>query len=127
MKKRLRKKKRLGEFREWGREVSINLREGTSGEEFMDDFIEMIEDAKLCCGGGGRGMEWKMIVEIGISEREARLNLIRQWLESRGDVADWSVGDEFDLWHGYPDSRVKISPPADRAGVKRLGICSSSS
>jgi uncharacterized protein len=106
MKKRLRKKKRLGEFREWGREVSINLREGTSGEEFINDFIGMIEDAKLCCGGGGRGVEWKMVVELGTSDRETKWNVVRQWLESRRDIADWSVGYEFDLWHGCSDSRV---------------------
>ena len=105
MKKRLRKKKRLGEFREWGREVSINLREGTSGEEFIDDFIGMIEDAKLCCGGGGRGLNWKVIVELGTTETQTKWNLVRLWLESRSDVAEWSVGDEFDLWHGYSDSR----------------------
>lgn len=81
----------------------LKLREGVSGEDFMDDFIGMIEDAKLGCGGGGRGLNWKVIVELGTTETQAKWNLVRQWLESCGDVADWSVGDEFDLWHGHLD------------------------
>ena len=107
MRKRLRKKKRLGEFREWGREVTFRLSEGSPPEGFLDGFIEMIEAAGLSCGGGGSGQEWKLVVELGNGERAAKWDDVCRGLEARGDVFEWSAGPEFDLWHGEP-----ISPPS---------------
>lgn len=102
MKRRLRKKKRLGEFRELGREVTIRLKAGGSGEAFLDGLIEMVEDTGLCCGGGGGGQEWELVVELGSGEWAKKWAELSRRLDARDDVADWSAGPEFDLWHGGP-------------------------
>jgi uncharacterized protein YggL (DUF469 family) len=57
MRKRLRKKKRVGEFKELGFEVRAALRDGLSREEF-DSFVarwlNAVEARRLTFGGGGQ-------------------------------------------------------------------------
>jgi len=103
MKKRLRKKKHVGEFTEWGRQLVImrNRREGF--DAFLDAFIEEAVESNGCyCGGGGK--EDKLDVVVELSRRsdapDARVNRITAWLESRSDVETWRLGEEFDVWHG---------------------------
>ena len=56
MKKRLSKKKHLGEFRSWGCQIIITRINEEGLDEFLDDFIvEAIEANGLYCGGGGKG------------------------------------------------------------------------
>ena len=103
MKKRLRKKKHLGEFTEWGRQLVIlrNLKNGF--DEFLDAFIEeAIELNGCCCGGGGKENKLDVVVELGCrsDDPDARLKRITAWLDARSDVESWKVGEEFDLWHG---------------------------
>ena len=55
MKKRLRKKKHLGEFKELGFEVRGDLRPGLCGndlEAFVDRLIDVVEARSLAFGGG---------------------------------------------------------------------------
>ena len=55
MKKRLRKKKHLGEFKELGFEVRGDLRPGLSGndlEAFVDRLIDIVDARSLAFGGG---------------------------------------------------------------------------
>ncbi|NQT87852.1 DUF469 family protein, partial [bacterium] len=66
MKKRLRKKKCIGEFAEWGREVMVTLRSAADFDGFLDTFIEQaIEANGCCCGGGGKGDTLEFIVQLG--------------------------------------------------------------
>ena len=60
MKKRLRKKKHLGEFKQYGFELTIKLKPGHSVEEINDFYIPLldkIEEKSLSVGGGGNGLE----------------------------------------------------------------------
>ncbi len=107
MKKRLRKKKHYGEFREWGRQILI-FRNQTDGlDEFLDAFIEEAVEANGCyCGGGGSPEKLSFVIELGRRSDlpDARLERINAWLKSRTDIQNWEVGKEFDLWHGdYED------------------------
>jgi uncharacterized protein YggL (DUF469 family) len=55
VKKRLRKKKHLGEFKELGFEVRSDRRPGLSGndlEAFVDRLIDIVEARSLAFGGG---------------------------------------------------------------------------
>jgi len=55
MNRRLRKKKRVGEFKELGFEVRGDLRPGLSGDDieaFMDRLIDVVEARSLAFGGG---------------------------------------------------------------------------
>jgi uncharacterized protein YggL (DUF469 family) len=103
MKKRLRKKKHLGEFREWGREVSLRLVEGAGTMDFLEDFIEMIEVNGLCCGGGfdGKG-NGAIVVELGIAKDNPKWEAVGCWLAEHRAVVEWSAGPVFDLWYGFP-------------------------
>jgi uncharacterized protein YggL (DUF469 family) len=56
MRRRLRKKKHLGEFQELGFAVRAGLRAGLSGsdlEAFFDRWIDAVEARQLAFGGGG--------------------------------------------------------------------------
>ena len=66
MKKRLRKKKHLGEFAEWGRQLVIKRNRKDGFDEFIDAFIEDAIESNGCyCGGGGKEDKLDVIVELG--------------------------------------------------------------
>jgi uncharacterized protein len=66
MNKRLRKKKHVGEFKQYGFELKIKLKPGHTQEEINDDFfdrlIAKIEAASLSVGGGGHDLEVEFFV-----------------------------------------------------------------
>lgn len=103
MKKRLRKKKHLGEFTEWGRQLVIMRNRKEGFDEFLDDFIEEAIESNGCyCGGGGKEDKLDVVVELGrrSDDPDTKLNKITAWLDARPDVERWKVGEEFDIWHG---------------------------
>ena len=103
MKKRLRKKRHCGEFAEWGRQLVITRNRKDGFAEFLDAFIEEAIEASGCyCGGGGKEDKLDVIVELGprSAEPDAKLGRIIAWLEARGDVDGYTIGEEFDIWHG---------------------------
>jgi len=102
MKKRLRKKKHLGEFTEWGRQLVIVRNRKDGFDEFLDAFIEAIESNGCYCGGGGKEDKSGVVVELGrrADDPDAKLSKITAWLDARPDVERWKVGEEFDIWHG---------------------------
>ena len=56
MKKRLRKKKHLDEFAEWGRRLVIKRNRKDGFDDFLDNFIRDAIEANGCyCGGSGEG------------------------------------------------------------------------
>ena len=88
LKRRLRKKFRLGEFQELGFEIFVNLKPDLNENEFdkfLDEFIGIVEENKLLFGGGGRD-NWEGFVTSAekfasptIKDRET----IKFWLENR--------------------------------------------
>lgn len=112
MKKRLRKKKHLGEFTEWGRQLVITRNRKDGFDEFLDAFIEDAIEANGCyCGGGGKEDKLDVVVELGrrADDPDARLNRITAWLDARPDVENWRLGEEFDIWYGgYQDINDEI-------------------
>lgn len=112
MKKRLRKKKHIGEFTEWGCQLLImrNCKDGF--DEFLDAFIEEAIEANGCyCGGGGKEDKLDVIVELGrmSEDPEGRLRKITGWLDGRSDILEYKIGPMFDQWHGsYDDIEERI-------------------
>jgi len=103
MKKRLRKKKHLGEFTQWGCQLVITRNRKDAFDEFLDAFIEEAIEANGCyCGGGGKEDKLNVVVELGrrLDDPAGRLKRITAWLDARPDVQSWKAGDEFDIWHG---------------------------
>jgi len=112
MKKRLRKKKHLGEFTQWGCQLVITRNRKDAFDEFLDAFIEEAIEANGCyCGGGGKEDKLNVVVELGrrLDDPAGRLKRITAWLDARPDVQSWKAGDEFDIWHGdFQDIEDKI-------------------
>ncbi len=110
MKKRLRKKKHLHDFKEWGVPVAIKITEGTSFDGFLDDFIEQAIESNGCYfGGGGKDAHLEGFIELGktFDRPEERLRRIVAWLDTRADVEKYIIGKLIDVWYGAFDELVK--------------------
>lgn len=97
MKKRLRKKKRLGEFREMGFAVAIKWTSPTMDWALIDGCIE---PAGLGYGGGGRdGQDFGFISRYRKGCTEADREHVRGWLETCPSVSAFVIGPLVDAWH----------------------------
>jgi len=106
MKKRLRKKLYKGEFKEIGFEIKCLFSEEMPESDFdgfIDDFIDAIESKGLVFGGGGsHKISWE-----GVISREKRYSctdesdrlFISNWMNSRKEVRDYTIGRDIDLWY----------------------------
>lgn len=97
--RRLRKKLRVGEFQQFGFEVSFRLREVRDDQlvDFWDAFIlDAIERNGLAFGGGTNGFvhPWGRG-----SANESHRELVRTWLTARPEVVSAQVGPLIDAWH----------------------------
>ncbi len=103
MKKRLRKKRRFGEFQEFGFEVAFQLPSTLNGAQvfaFGDEFFDEVEAQGLLCGGAC-GHRWDVFVTKegrGSATEEDREHL-RRWLEGKSLVSDVRIGELVDAWH----------------------------
>lgn len=104
MKKRLRKKLRLGEFSELGFELRLRLREGLSesdGETAIDDFIREAVESRDLAVGGGYGEVWNFFVtrtlpgSVGADERAAVLG----WLQADDRFTNVEASPLLDAWY----------------------------
>ena len=107
MKKRLRKKKHLGEFAVLGVSLNVHFIEGfdeTAFQQFIDDFIDWIEAKDLQFGGGGsRNTEWSGVIDPGTQLRQIpsdALADLESWLRAREQVSDFKISPPWDLYHG---------------------------
>lgn len=104
MKKRLRKKKKVGEYIEWGCELDITLIDESDFDHFLDLFVSRVEELRCYCGGGGWGKKLSMMVELGRGSHlpASRLQSLLAWAKSCPMVESARSGELFDLWHGEP-------------------------
>lgn len=105
MKKRLRKKRRLGEFREDCFEVAFEIDPSLSAEQVdavTDAFISMIEEKNLQFGGGGAS-KWSGIVQGPWrgSATAADREIVLKWLHNHSCVVNASAGPLRDAWRGW--------------------------
>jgi len=106
MKRRLRKKFHLGEFREFGFAVQFaldpQLPEAAAGA-FLDRFIvQAVEADRMCAGGGGHGARWDFFVSSAArrgSVDEAQRARVLDWLGRQPEVLERSAGPLVDAWH----------------------------
>lgn len=106
MKRRLRKKFHLGEFREFGFAVTFALAPGLSETEsgdFLEKFItQALESDRLCAGGGGHGSRWNFFVSAAArrgSVDEAQRTRVLDWLGAQREVVEREAGPLVDAWH----------------------------
>lgn len=101
MKKRLKKKKSLGEYAVYG--VSIRFRLGiipVDQNAFIDDFLEnAIDSQNLSFGGGGR-IEWQGVVEPLRPQRivsEQSISFLNHWLHQKEEVQHFEISGLWDI------------------------------
>ena len=105
MKKRLRKKRCVGEFREFFFELTCDLLPGTQ-EQFLDEFIAEVERMKLCTGGpcemetSASGYLQMIITGLGRkSPTEDQRQHLLAWLTARPETVDCKAGPLTDMFN----------------------------
>lgn len=108
MKKRLRKKKRLGEFQEFGFKADfrfLSQLDTKARNDLLDRFIEhAIENNGLQFGGGGGGNEWNGSVALGKprgSTLETHRQAVENWFKQEPEVKEYYLSDMIDIWYGH--------------------------
>lgn len=106
MKRRLRKKKRVGEFQELGCDVKATLRDGLSDEEFIaffDRWIDAVEARDLGFGGGGSPTDFGgYVVRLGRrSVTEDDRTALSTFLQADAAVVEYEIGELCDAWYGW--------------------------
>jgi len=108
MNRRIRKKKRVGEFQEIGLEVEVTFDPSLDNDQVFDLWIgDAIEGNGLCFGGGGGGQEpphtLSGIVELGRRDVASDgLDRLTNWLVQSLSVTRFETGRLIDLWHDIP-------------------------
>jgi uncharacterized protein YggL (DUF469 family) len=124
MRKRLRKKKRLGEFRQYGFAVEAILAVDTEwrdGKEWGDQLIDQFWDAWIAfvearslAGGGMSGPSragdadtYFDVLVTGDKRKQSPTPedraAVKQWLATHPLVRRWRVSGYVDCWHGSLD------------------------
>ena len=106
MRKRLRKKRHLGEFREFGFQVRIvwldHLTEEQEWDAIFSFTLEAVEGNGLYAGGGGRRGHWRVFATSakrpGATEEQRRA--VERWLSQCPAVKEFTVGPLVDAWYG---------------------------
>jgi len=105
MKKRLRKKLHVGEFQEFGFNLTIKFT-GENTLDALDAFVEtfldeMIDPNGLDFGGGGDCLDFVGFVVLAArgSVTEEHRALTSAWLEKNEAVTSFEVSELVDAWH----------------------------
>ncbi len=107
MKRRLRKKKYLGEFREDCFEIEFSIVPPHTSDEddaFWDAFIVgLIEGRGLQFGGGGGRDSWRGVVEVGRHGESgaAHRQAVIDWLTQHPGITDVKAGPLRDANYGW--------------------------
>ena len=108
MRKRLRKKKRIGEFQELGFCVTFRFSENLSiedGNRLKEEFLEQaIEQNGLVCGGGGPDNKWEVFVTLDEprgSTTEQHRQAVEKWLSRNQRIVGYEIGPLVDAWYGH--------------------------
>lgn len=108
-KSRIRKKYRIGEFTEYGFDVTAMFVDGTTEDAFdrvLCGLIEQIERRKLCCGGGCDSKEIHLFVSPTrrcTTATQADCTAIHDWLLNQPDVSNVDTGPLVDAWSDKAD------------------------
>tara|TARA_B100000315_G_scaffold258949_1_gene312903 strand:+ start:1325 stop:1672 length:348 start_codon:yes stop_codon:yes gene_type:complete len=108
VKKRLRKKTHIGEFKEWGVIISITKSTDVDFDVFVDEFIEHnIKENACYFTGTSKENTLEGFIDLGCSLEKAKDKLakITAWLNEKSDVKNHTVGKLTDAWHGPFDQR----------------------
>lgn len=103
MNKRIRKKRRCGEFREFCANFALKLNSGSDMEQFLNDFVNDAVLANGCgIGGGGDDDVFEGYIELGTSANKPaeKLEAITNWVKGKSEVEKVVFGEITDAWYG---------------------------
>jgi uncharacterized protein YggL (DUF469 family) len=107
VKRRLRKKKRLGEFADWCFELDAKFTpplEEHQLDQLCDRMTEEVEAAGLTFGGGGNTCTWRSIVQFGERQPDEDDRLyFHGWFRRQPNVSSCNVGSIRDANYGWSD------------------------
>ena len=130
MRKRLRKKKRVGEFTEYGFEIGGTWSVHGDGlipaqDAFVDELIDFVEAHGLGVGGGANGDTFGFYVTglrpvrgshprrwSSVSAREEDRATLETFLRQHATVATSLVGPLTDAWNGKEEDELEAAVPA---------------
>lgn len=98
------KKLRIGEFRELGFSVSMELHRLLTGDEqdaFLSELLDQLIEARGLVYGGGADMGFVSYPGRGSATEEDR-EAVSAWLSARAEVKTVTVGPLQDGWHDGP-------------------------
>ena len=98
--RRIRKKKRLGEFREYGFIIDVYCGPDPEGK-IVDLVIDVLIKKRLYCSGGGDHEKYSFFIE-GLKE-ESDKEWIFNEIKKIQEVEDVSVYKTVDMWHDNVD------------------------
>lgn len=106
MKKRLRKKLKLGEFTELGFSMRFHIDDSLTASDrnaILEALIEFVEGRSVYIGGGG----FSNFQEFFVSRHRSSTTpddqeALRVWLESNPSVDDVVIGPLVDAWKIHP-------------------------
>ena len=132
MRKRLRKKRHLSEFRELGFELTFRILGSEDVEQESDRLFEFLDEAiesnDMYFGGVGKDGRWSGVVHSlnrhGMPMTYDRRQLVTSWLKASSDFEFIEASDLFDVWYGeLPSESEKPGPnrliPGDRGPRER--------
>ncbi len=100
MRRRLRKKRKLGEFRQYIFRVVIRTEglDQVQGLDFLDCWLETaVEPYDLGFGGGGRQNDWDGYIQANRkTATEEHRRLIEDWLKAEPRVCEYGIGPLID-------------------------------
>lgn len=104
MKKRLRKKKRLGEFTEYGVCLWVRVKSWTKSDadfDFFEKFTIFLKSLELYCGGAF-GETWDLFItaEDRLSVTEQYIKAIGEWLKNQPEILRCEFSQLVDAWNG---------------------------
>lgn len=105
MKKRLRKKFRIGEFKELGFTFAFSYKgdmESPACEAFLQEFIEQCIDANGLDCDGNLTEEGCFFMAVANDPRDTTLaqrDAVKAWIDARPDAEVISMGELMDLWY----------------------------
>ncbi|WP_159084750.1 50S ribosome-binding protein YggL [Dongshaea marina] len=112
MKRRLRKKKFLGEFKVFGAPLAIKRNTTSEMDDFIDALLQEAIEANHCiaCIGGHADM-LDGFIELGTQDNnpEQALARINEWLKQRSDIERFFVGEIIDAEYGPFDEVDQIA------------------
>ncbi|SHI30457.1 hypothetical protein SAMN02745146_0455 [Hymenobacter daecheongensis DSM 21074] len=102
MKKRLRKKKYIGEFQEFGWYVTLVLKsdDAQTKEALLDALLEQMDVLDLMMGGSLVSFFAQPVIRLTKEQTQERQQQLQQWLTQRPEVAQATSSALTDAWYG---------------------------